>query len=113
MYGTRDAAHNWEHEYKDFLTSIGFVAGGASPCYFKHPQKDLSTVVHGGYSTTLGEPKQLRWLRSQMEAEYSIKTAILGPGVGSVVRILNRVICWTEAGLTYEADPRHAEILIE
>ena len=27
-------------------------------------------------------------------------------------RVLNRVICWQAEGLTYEADPRHAEIVI-
>ena len=24
MYGTRDAAQNWEHEYCDFMHSMGF-----------------------------------------------------------------------------------------
>ena len=28
------------------------------------------------------------------------------------MRILNRVIQWTPAGLRYEADPRHAEIVV-
>ncbi len=29
------------------------------------------------------------------------------------MRILNRIIRWTEAGLRIEADPRHVEILVE
>ena len=29
------------------------------------------------------------------------------------VRILNRVIKWTSEGITYEADQRHAELIIE
>ena len=40
MYGTRDAAHNWEIEYTNFLTSIGLKAGSASPCYFHHVGRD-------------------------------------------------------------------------
>ncbi len=28
------------------------------------------------------------------------------------LRVLNRVIQWTPAGLRYEADPRHAEIVV-
>ena len=27
-------------------------------------------------------------------------------------RILNRIITWEELGIQYEADPRHAEVLI-
>ncbi len=38
----------------------------------------------------------------------------LGGGQGELkeLRVLNRVIRWTPAGLRYEADPRHAEILV-
>ena len=36
MYGTRDAAQNWEFEYSEFLISpeMGFVKGKASTCVF-------------------------------------------------------------------------------
>ena len=38
----------------------------------------------------------------------------LGPGEEDTqeLRVLNRVLRWTEKGVTYEADPRHAEILV-
>ena len=38
----------------------------------------------------------------------------LGGGAGELkeLRVLNRVVRWTPAGLKYEADPRHAEILV-
>ena len=32
MYGARDAAQNWEHEYSGFLVGIGFKRGESSPC---------------------------------------------------------------------------------
>ena len=35
-----------------------------------------------------------------------------GQGELKELRVLNRVIRWTPAGLKYEADPRHAEILV-
>ena len=35
-----------------------------------------------------------------------------GKGDGKVVRVLNRMIEWTDAGIRYEADQRHAEIII-
>ena len=34
MYGTRDAAANWEDEYTSFMMSLGFIPGIASPCAF-------------------------------------------------------------------------------
>ena len=34
MYGTRDAARNWEHEYIEFMANIGFVKSRATPCMF-------------------------------------------------------------------------------
>ena len=37
MYGTRDAAQNWEAEYIEFLESEGFETGAANPCVFFHP----------------------------------------------------------------------------
>jgi hypothetical protein len=39
---------------------------------------------------------------------------VLGPGKDESreVRILNRILSWTEEGIQYEADPRHAEIMM-
>ena len=34
LYGTRDAARNWEVEYPRFRESIGFVRGTSTPCAF-------------------------------------------------------------------------------
>ena len=34
LYGTRDAAQNWEAAYTEFMLGIGFDVGAASPCTF-------------------------------------------------------------------------------
>ena len=34
MYGTRDAASNWEDAYTSFLEGLGYVRGRSSPCVF-------------------------------------------------------------------------------
>mgnify|MGYP003331301361 CR=1 FL=1 len=54
MYGTRDAAQNWEAEYSGFLISLGFRRGGASPCVFYNKSRDIRIVVHGDDFTILG-----------------------------------------------------------
>ena len=34
MYGTRDAAANWEEKYSQHLIDNGFERGASSPCVF-------------------------------------------------------------------------------
>ena len=49
-----------------------------------------------------------------MESKFEIKSEVLGPGPhqSKQIRVLNRVISWTDEGLVYEPDQRHAEIVI-
>ena len=47
------------------------------------------------------------------ESFLTKEVGTLGDGAGEVteLRILNRVVRWSHEGLTYEADPRHVDIL--
>jgi hypothetical protein len=47
--------------------------------------------------------------------KYKITSDILGPDTGQVLelRILNRIIRWCKDGLRIEADPRHAEMVVQ
>ena len=71
-------------------------------------------TVHGDDFTSTGREKDLRWLDSKLRAKFEIKTDILGPSkdYAKQVRVLNRVTTWTDDGITYEADQRHAEIIV-
>ena len=44
-----------------------------------------------------------------------IKTVIMGPNAehDKEITLLNRRSAWTSKGITWEADPRHAEAIIE
>ena len=51
-----------------------------------------------------------------MPKELEIKMrGRLGPedSDDKVIRILNRLVEWHEGGITYEADPRHVEVIIK
>ena len=114
MYGTRDAAQNWYQDYSDQLLQIGFQQGKASPCVFFHPEKGIRTYVHGDDYVSAGRPESLKWMRAQLEKKYTVKTQTLGPGeeIQSQLKILNRIVTWDDInGITYEADPRHVEII--
>ncbi len=54
MYGTRDAAQNWEYEYTDMMKEAKLEQGKQSACVFYHPEKDVRVVVHGDDFTELG-----------------------------------------------------------
>jgi hypothetical protein len=116
MYGTRDAAQNWEYEYVEFTVSLGFSQGKANPCVFYRPGRDLRVVVHGDDFTVGGFGEDLDWFRKRISEKFDVKfRARLGEGEkdDKSVRILNRVIEWKDDfGLVYEADQRHAEIII-
>ena len=115
MYGTRDAAQNWENKYSDvMINKLGFTQGKASPCHFFHIARGLRTVVHGDDFLTAGDDKELKWMKAKLEQEFDIKTKVLS-GESSdekEVTVLNRIIRWTSAGYEYEADARHAVLII-
>jgi len=116
LYGTRDAASNWEECYSQALIELGFKQGLSSPCVFHHPVRDIATVVHGDDFTSLATESELLWLRDSLSNKFLIKDrGILGPDAHNLkeIRLLNRVIAWTPTCIRYEADQRHSEILIK
>lgn len=116
MYGTRDAAHNWEHEYKEFVEAERFIVGKASPCVFRHPERRIRAVIHGDDFTLLGYPSELDWFRERINEKFEVKFGgRLGPQEedDKHIRILNHVIKWTDYyGIEYDSDPRHSQLII-
>ena len=57
----------------------------------------------------------MAWLRRAISDKYEVKfRGRLGADVGDdkSIRILNRVVEWTESGIKYEADQRHADLIV-
>ena len=111
-YGTRDAAQNWEYEYREFMTSVGFLAGKASPCVFFNKERNIRIVVHGDDFTTVGGKQDLDWFEARMQEKYELTLGPrLGPGAQDAKEgsVLNRIVRWTASGLEYEGDPRQGE----
>ena len=115
MYGCRDAAQCWEMEITDFFTSCGFTPGVGSPVLFVNLVRDLRVSIHGDDITALGRDSDLLWLKEALETRYELKYGgMLGPDSGDVqdATILNRLIHFGKDETTYEADPRHVQILV-
>ena len=115
MYGTQDAASNWEHKYATHLTDNGFLRGKSSPCVFWNPHTGVRCVVHRDDFTFAGRDEELSKCTTMMSNEYDIKVrGKLGPDKDDdkAVTILNRYVTWTKDGIIYEADPRHVEMFV-
>ena len=73
MYGTRDAAQNWEEEYCGFMEELGFVRGVSSPCVFFHEERDMRAVIHGDDFTLLADAKHLDWFKVKIGNKFEVK----------------------------------------
>ena len=115
VYGTRDAGKLWEDTYTMVLEAMGFRTGVSNPCIFHHKERDLMVVVHGDDFTTLGLDEDINWFEGKLKESFEIKIrGRLGEGCEGPqeIRILNRVVSVDESGLSYEADPRHVDLLM-
>ena len=68
-------------------------------------------TVHGDDFTACGSDLDLAWLSRKFRDKFEVKIRILGPDRKheQEVRILNRVVRWTDSGLTYEPDQRDGD----
>ena len=73
MYGTRDAAQNWEYAYTEFMCKAGFKQGKANPCVFSHGDREVWVVVNGGDFTILGFEVDLAWFRERISEAFQVK----------------------------------------
>ena len=114
LYGTRDAAANFQKEVTIFMMKCGFTVGRYNPCTYFHKCKGLRTLVHGDDFVTSGQRRECDWFKKQLETRFSIKTKIVGlrDDEEKEERILNRVIRVTSQGWEMEADQRHADIIV-
>ena len=115
LYGTRDAAKNWEEAYASLLISQGFKRGRASPCQFWHPRRGIRLMVHGDGFVVGGPTAHLAWLEKVMGENFECKCKVLGPAKNQFkeIVILNRTIRWAAHGIEYLADLKHATTIIE
>ena len=75
-------------------------------------------MIHGDDFVATGLSQHLEWLHLELEKTALLKrVGVLGldPAKGDVqeVRVLNRVLWIDKGGVTYEADPRQVEKLLE
>ena len=121
MYGTRDAAAEWEEYYRQVFTDNGFESGAFCPCLFWSSSRGVSVWVHGDDMVLLGTKAAVEAVENLLSESMLVKRrGLLGWGSGDDKRVtlLNRIIELHEhfggraRTLTYEPDPRHVEIIL-
>ena len=116
LYGFRKAASEWEKFYATKLEEAGFVRGMGCPVLFYHPGKDLSVAVHGDDFVFTGFEEDLQWVAKYLAECFELKVrAVLGGAStdDKEVVVLGRIVRWLPWGLSYEADPKHRQLLLE
>ena len=106
LYGTRDAAQNWEEELASTLSGFRLTRGSACPCVWRGRIKgeDVVATVHGDDITIGGQRTAVEFLAKMISKKYEIKKQVLGgdPDLEKSGRALNRVIEWNHDGITIE-----------
>ena len=118
-YGMRDAGQAFEFAVRDHFLDHDFKQGMFSTCVFAHRSKFLLYCVHGDDYVGLGVRGDLEGYKAKLSERFIIKDrGILGADGLREIRILNSVITYHPAKpgcpemLTYEADHRHADLLM-
>ena len=72
-------------------------------------------MVHGDDFVTVGDRQDTKWMEEELKKRFEIKTKVIGDGSDESREesVLNRIIRRTPEGWEYEADQRHADILIK
>ena len=110
----RDRA--WANEYAEKFVGVGFGRGVASPVVFYDPGRDVACVVHVDDFTFCAADKDLDWIEAEMQKWFQIEVrARLGleERDSKKVVILGRRVIWKPWGVSYEADPKHRDMVLE
>ena len=129
LYGTRDAAMNWQEEVAKEMGKWGFLRGKYSPCLYWHKGLGLKTMVHGDDFVTVGTRRAAAEFQNMLQKRFEIKTQVIGSGNSarhspmraadgqpeetSEGRVLNPIVRWTNDGWEIEPDQRHADIIVQ
>ena len=119
LYGTRDAAHQFDIFFNACVAAAGWTVGTSSPCIYRHETEIAIGWRHGDDSLFAGESHVVDDITEKLSKEMHMKRrAKLGFGEedDKHTSILNRLISLEVKGgkrrITYEPDPRHQQLLV-
>ena len=113
MYGTRDAPQIWQQEVQRTMEELGFRTSRSRPCVYFNDALDVQVVAHVDDFLLCGGRENLEFVYEQLSSRFELKKVTVGPGADDEKegKFLGRRIVWGRGGLTYEADPKHAQTI--
>ena len=78
LYGTRDAAVNWQEEVAKALLVLGIPKEVYNPCLYHHKERNLRTFLHGHDLAAGGTRDGANWFRGCLEKRFEINTRVIG-----------------------------------
>ena len=81
LYGTRDAAMNWQEEVAKEMGKWGFRRGQYNPCLYSHDEWKIQVFRHGDDFASVGSIASLRRCLKKLESRSGVKTNVIGIGV--------------------------------
>ena len=94
MYGTRDAASNWERDWQEHVKKSGFQMGLSSKNLSHHKENRVSGLTHGDDFVLTGATKKLMEFERKMTSVYPMKAKIISYGSPKSIKTLNRRLHW-------------------
>ena len=115
MYGARDAAANWEQAYSDFLSSIKFEKGVASPCVFYSRAKGVRLLCHGDDFFAIGSRSKVEALQRDFERQYECTSSLMGPypDLNKSVKFIGRIVEYQPDHISLRVDDRYVKEAIQ
>ena len=78
LYGTGDAATEWQETLSKHMVGIGFKRGIGHHRVFYHGERNVAVLVHGDDYVSEGEKEELDWLQERLEDRYDLNTQRVG-----------------------------------
>ena len=116
LYDTRDAAVNFQNEVKRLMVRNGYIQAKYNTSLYYNPAIDVRVMIHGDDFIAVGERAEIAAFRKLVANRFTVKDKVIGLrsdlGETQETRILNRIIRVTTEGWEYEADQRHADLIV-
>ena len=66
LFGTRDAAKEWQRTLSRHLQEIGFAVGRGHTSVLHHAGRNIRVLVHGDDYLSSGHSEDLEWLKAKL-----------------------------------------------
>ena len=74
LYGTRDAAVNFQKEVGKLMRSLGYITSKYNPSLFHHEKDDIKVLVHGDGFVASGKRNKILLFKEQLAKRFTIKS---------------------------------------